>query len=99
MARASGCSLSRSTAAATAISRSWGTPFRLTTSVTCGRPAVSVPVLSKAIAFSLAACSRYTPPLMSTPLRVARARAARMLTGVEMTRAQGQLMMSRARPR
>ena len=74
-------------------------PSRPTTSVTSGRPTVSVPVLSKATASSLAACSRNTPPLMRTPLRVARASAARMLTGVEITSAQGQLMMSSASPR
>ena len=99
MARASGCSLAPSTAAARTSTCSPPSPFSDTTSVTRGVPVVSVPVLSKAIARSDPACSRQAPPLISTPRRVAAPSAARKLTGVEITSAQGQEMMSRARPR
>ena len=59
-----------------------------------GWPRVSVPVLSKATVRSWRACSRYTPPLMSTPSCAARASALTTVAGVAITSAQGQAMTS-----
>ena len=74
-------------------------PLSGTTSTTAGFPNVSVPVLSIAIALSLPGASTYTPPLIRTPFRAAAARAATMLTGVEMTSAHGQAMTRRTSAR
>src|SRR5690606_38358274 len=67
--------------------------------VTTGLPSVSVPVLSKANARTLASASRCAPPLMSTPRRAARVIALMTVTGVLMTSEQGQLMTSSASAR
>ncbi len=72
-------------------------PSRGTTSTTVGLPSVSVPVLSKAIATSRPARSRCSPPLMRIPRRAAAVRPATMLTGVEITNAQGQAITSSTR--
>ena len=48
-----------------------------------------------AMALSLAGSSRANPPFTRTPLRAADASPATMLTGVEITSAQGQPMTSR----
>jgi len=69
------------------------------TLATCGRPLVSVPVLSKATARTRAAISRNAPPLMSTPSRLARVMPLTMETGVEITSAHGQLTTSRTSAR
>ncbi len=65
--------------------------------MTRGVPSVSVPVLSKATAVTVPAASRWAPPLMSTPWRLAAPMADTMATGVEITRAHGQARISRAR--
>jgi len=97
-ARANGCSLRCSTAAARA-SRSaqgahgsWAGEAQLIerTVTTAGLPAVGVRVLSKAMARMLLIASKNAPPLMSTPLRAALLMALMIVTGVPMTSAQGQ---------
>ena len=70
--RAGGSSATRATRPARVASLHRPLGPRTTTSDD-GRPAVSVPVLSKAIAWRRAASSRYAPPLTSTPSRPARA--------------------------
>ena len=47
------------------------------------------PVLSNATARSRPSSSRWEPPLISTPWRVADVMAAAIVTGVEMTSPQG----------
>src|SRR5690242_9087685 len=70
-----------------------------TTSVTLGRPSVSVPVLSNATSVSLPSVSTTAPPLNSSPCRAPVASAAAIAAGVDITRAQGQPISSRASPR
>ena len=63
MGRASGCSEPASARAAQASAWFFSTPgASATTSVSCGRPLVSVPVLSTATTSILAAVSRNSPP-------------------------------------
>ena len=57
---------------------------------------VSVPVLSNATAETRPAVSSWAPPLISTPARAAPVSPLTMVTGVEMTSAQGQAMTSKA---
>ncbi len=54
-----------------------------------GRPSVSVPVLSKAIALSAPRFSSAAPPFTSTPPRAARATPDSTALGVAMASAQG----------
>ena len=106
---ASGCSEAVSTVAATATTSSQvpHSPFDATgcaqslprIAVTAGRPAVSVPVLSKATMFTLASRSSCAPPFTSTPSWASRASALTTVTGMLMISAQGQAMISIARPR
>ena len=60
--------------------------------VSFGLPQVMVPVLSRARQRRRRPCSRNIPPLTSMPLLVAAAMPLTTLTGVEITRAQGQPM-------
>src|SRR5207249_2110127 len=71
IACAIGCADRRSTAAASARIDGAAAPFRGTTSTTRGRPQVNVPVLSNATHRTALVRSRWTPPLISTPLRAA----------------------------
>ena len=95
---ASGCSLFFSSEAARPSSSSASIPNGIT-SVTRGRPSVTVPVLSRAIicvrpAASSAAAVLYRMPFFApTPL------PTMMATGVASPRAQGQLMTSTEIPR
>ena len=68
-------------------------------SVTFGLPWVSVPVLSKAIAETLAAASMTAPPFIRRPFRAPEERVEAIEAGTEITRAQGQPISSSARPR
>ena len=94
--RASGCSEPASAAAAqrstSALSMDGSST---TTSVSCGRPSVSVPVLSTATTEILAEVSRNSPPLIRMPLRAARPMPATIATGMEITSAPGQAITSR----
>ena len=100
MARARGCSEPASAAAAQRRTVFLSLPgSRTMTSVSSGRPSVSVPVLSTATVEIFAEVSRYSPPLMRMPLRAARPIPATMATGMEMTSAPGQPMTSRVRAR
>src|SRR5262245_57925098 len=62
---------------------------------TLGWPCVSVPVLSKAKALTLASISMTAPPLINTPRRAALVIALMMVTGVLITNAHGQAITSR----
>ena len=66
---------------------------------TTGSPRVTTPVLSKATAVAPASSSSTSPPFTSTPARAAEAIAATMVTGVEITSAQGQAMRMVTRAR
>ena len=94
MAWAMGWLLRASSAATRASSSASLWPFSGTTVSTASLPSVTVPVLSKATTFSRAGLSRCSPPLTRTPARAAAAMAATTVTGVEITRAQGQAMTS-----
>ena len=63
---------------------------RAITVLTRGLPSVRVPVLSKATTFRPAACSRWTPPLKSTPRRAPLPMAERIEAGVLITSAHGE---------
>ena len=89
IAAASGWSLKDSTATATASSSVSVTPSAVTTSVIRGRPSVSVPVLSNAIALREPSSSRGAPPFIRTPPRAARAIPERTALGVAMAKAHG----------
>ena len=67
--------------------------------LSCGRPSVSVPVLSIATVRTRARSSSAWPPLMSTPSRAARPTAETTATGMEMTSEHGQATMSSASAR
>ncbi len=67
---------------------------RTTCATSLGLPSVTVPVLSRATTLILRASSRYTPPLIRMPRRAAADRPLTTVTGVEMTRAQGQPITS-----
>jgi hypothetical protein len=71
-------------------------PFSATALETTGRPSVRVPVLSKASALSLPAASSAAPPFMRMPRLEAAPIPETTVTGVEMTSAHGQAMMSSA---
>ncbi len=88
-----------STPAATARSSASVVAPNGTTSVTCGRPCVSVPVLSKVTTSTFAAASITAPPFIKRPRRAPVDIAEAMEAGTEMTSAQGQPISSRARPR
>ena len=85
---ASGCSLRRSSAAASASTLPVGA-VALTVSMTSGRLRVRVPVLSSATVRTRASASRAAPPLISAPERVAAPIAATTVTGTEMANAHG----------
>ena len=87
--RASGCFECDSRAAAVASSSVSKRPGAVTMLVRPGRPIVSVPVLSKAMARSIAVRSRWLPPLNRTPPRAAPAMADRIAAGIEITTAHG----------
>jgi hypothetical protein len=67
-----------------------------TTSVTAGRPSVSVPVLSKTTVRTRSAVCSASPPLMSTPNSAPLPVAAMTAVGTASPIAQGQAMMSTA---
>ena len=94
IARPSGCSDRLSSDAARRSTSGAPAPLTGSTSTTCSRPFVSVPVLSKATHRTAASFSSRAPPLMSTPLRAAAASADTIDTGVEITSAHGQEMTS-----
>lgn len=91
MAAAIGCSLGCSAAAASRSSSA--SLFRVgssaATAMTCGRPAVSVPVLSNATVSVRPSCSMTTADLTSTPFRPAVAIADSNGGMVASTTAQG----------
>ena len=62
-----------------------------------GSPGVSVPVLSSAMARSWRAASSALPPLIKMPRCAAAVSALTTVTGVEITKAQGQAMTSSAK--
>lgn len=64
-----------------------------------GAPTVRVPVLSKAMDFTLPRASRYAPPLMTTPPRAAAETAERTAEGVAIASAQGEAATSSETPR
>ena len=64
---------------------------------TFGLPAVSVPVLSNAMVFTVLATSKDVPPLIKTPFLAALPMAETMATGVEITKAQGHAITSNSR--
>ena len=70
-----------------------------TTSVTSGRPIVSVPVLSTARTRTIPSASSWAPPFTSTPWRAACAMPERMAAGVPSASAHGEAATSSARPR
>ncbi len=88
-ATASGCCELRSTAAATARSRSSGIP-NATISVTSGFPRVSVPVLSKATVVRFLETSSASPFRTSTPSSAPRPIPTVTAVGVARPSAQGQ---------
>ena len=96
IARASGCSLGRSSAAAAdRISRLTHSGLR-SKAVTCGRPAVSVPVLSTTRVSIFSTASSASAFLMRIPSCAARPTPTMIETGVASPSAQGQAMMSTA---
>ncbi|GJE69227.1 hypothetical protein CHKEEEPN_0750 [Methylorubrum podarium] len=100
MARAMGWLLPLSTAAANPRSdRSDASGARARMSVTRGRPAVSVPVLSNATVRTRPMTSSAAPPFTSSPRRAPAASPDAMAAGVESTSAQGQAIRRSARPR
>jgi len=105
---ASGCSERRSTAAASASRSRQGSQVRSSVpvwqftawaEVSTGWPRVSVPVLSKAKARTPASASSGAPPLIRMPRRAAAVSALTMVTGVLITSAHGQAMISSVSPR
>ncbi len=68
------------------------------TSVTCGLPSVSVPVLSKQAVVILPIVSRTAPPFNRSPRRAPAESEAAIAAGVEITSAQGQPISKMARP-
>ncbi|SKY38851.1 Uncharacterised protein [Mycobacteroides abscessus subsp. abscessus] len=94
MARARGCSLRDSSAAATASTRSPCTPPVAAISTTAGLFAVSVPVLSSATSRTRPIASSAAPPLTSTPSLLAAPIAATTVTGTEIASAHGEAATS-----
>ena len=72
-------------------------PSRETTFETLNFPCVRVPVLSNIIVLTLDSSSRYLPPLIRMPLRIALVNPISTVTGVEITRALGQAITSTIR--
>ena len=96
IASPSGCSEPCSAAAASArTSSSVAVPIA-TTSVTAGRPRVSVPVLSKTTVFTLCRSSSAAALLMSTPTSAPRPVPTMIAVGVASPIAQGQAITSTA---
>ncbi|WP_423203276.1 HAD-IC family P-type ATPase, partial [Mycobacterium intracellulare] len=93
-AAARGCSLRASSAAATARTSSRVAPLAVATSMTVGRLAVNVPVLSRAIPPIVPRVSSAAPPLMSTPSLEAAPMAATTDTGTAMASAHGEAATS-----
>ena len=96
MAAASGCSLCRSTDAATRSSRSGVTPGAGSRSASAGRPWVSVPVLSNTTVSMPWADSSTSAPRISTPSSAPRPVPTISAVGVASPSAHGQAMMSTA---
>ena len=94
MARASGCSLERSSDAATESTSRSVAPRCTTTPDTRGRPSVTVPVLSSTTVVTRASASSAAPPLTRMPRRAAAAVPAMIAAGVASPIAHGQAMMS-----
>ena len=99
IAWAKGRSERRSSAAANARTSASSRPPSTKVRERTGRPSVSVPVLSKARALSLPAASSAAPPLRRMPRLEAAPIPETTVTGVEITRAHGQAMMSMASAR
>src|SRR5829696_543612 len=93
IARASGCSLSASTAAASRNSPS-SSPSTATTPLTCGLPVVRVPVLSNRTASTVRIRSRARRSLTRTPLRAASPVEMAITSGMANPRAWGQAITS-----
>ena len=68
-------------------------------SSTLGEPRVSVPVLSNNTALTVAALSRYCPPLTKTPALADRPNAATVAVGAANIKAQGHPTISTATAR
>ena len=98
-ARASGCSDLLSSASAEVSSSFSVIPSAGRTSVTFGRPSVTVPVLSSAMIFALPVSSRETAVLNRMPFFAPRPLPTIMATGVARPRAQGQEMTRTEIPR
>ena len=93
-ARASGCSLFASKAAALRSSSAAVTSSVGTMSVTCGSPLVIVPVLSSATTFVLPVSSKEAAVLNKMPFFAPTPLPTMIATGVANPSAQGQLMTS-----
>jgi len=92
-----GCSEKISSPAAQAKTSSFLKPLKVTISEISGSPKVSVFVLSKAIAFIFPISSKNFPPLINTPFFVAFPKAEKTVTGVDITSAQGQEIISKVK--
>ena len=99
MARLTGCELMAARLAASSIARFLSTVLVSVMLLKEGLPLVTVPVLSRQTFLRVRPASRYTPPLINTPRRAAAETAETMVTGVEITRAQGQEITSSTRAR
>ncbi len=99
IARARGCSLRASSAAASSSTRSRGVPSVVATSTTAGWLRVRVPVLSSATPRTRPRASRAAPPLTSTPCLLAAPIAATTVTGMEIASAHGEAATSTTRAR
>ena len=96
IATASGCSLARSTLAASRRTSPSEKPGAGTTAVTAGLPSVRVPVLSTTSVSTFSMCSSASAFLMSTPACAPRPTPTMIDMGVASPSAQGQAMMSTA---
>ena len=94
--RASGCSLARSTLAASRSKLVSSKPSAATTAVTAGLPSVSVPVLSTTSVSTFSSRSSASAFLMSTPAWAPRPTPTMIDIGVARPSAHGQAMMSTA---
>ncbi len=94
MARASGCSLSVSAAAASPNTVSASRPSAGSTPVTVGAPLVSVPVLSNSTTSTVRICSRARRSFTNTPPRAARSVAMETTRGMARPNACGQAITS-----
>ena len=94
--RASGCSLARSTLAASRSTSLSEKPAAVTTAVTAGLPSVSVPVLSTTRVSTFSMRSSASAFLMSTPAWAPRPTPTMIDIGVARPSAHGQAMMSTA---